>query len=131
MRTPCSATGAFYFVHKVTGEAQWELPEELAPPPKKNKPAGPPPRFTFDNEPPLVVPTQSGHQMEVSGSGEGSGGGGLVSGLMQQVHGSGTIFNLTVNERGTFEGATIYDVAPSSQQQIGARRPQGQPLDLV
>ena len=30
VRTPCSATGAFYFVHKVTGEAQWEVPEELA-----------------------------------------------------------------------------------------------------
>ena len=130
VRTPCSATGAFYFVHKVTGEAQWEVPEELAPPPKKNKPAGPPPRSAFDNQPPLVAPTQSGHQMEVSGSGGRSGGGGLVSGLMQQLHGSGTTFNLTVNERGAFEGATIYDVARSSQQQIGARQPQGQPLEF-
>ena len=77
-----------------------------------------------------MAPTQSDHQMEESGSGGGSDGGGLVSGLMQQLHGSGTTFNLTVNERGAFEGATIYNVTPSSQQQIGARRMQGQPLDF-
>ena len=41
-RTPCSESGAFYYVHS-DGRVQWEAPEEMQPKPKKPKPSGPPP----------------------------------------------------------------------------------------
>ena len=49
-RTPCSESGAFYYVHS-GGRVQWEVPEEVQPKPKKLKPSGPPPPTAFGGAP--------------------------------------------------------------------------------
>ena len=118
-RTPCSESGAFYYVHS-DGRVQWEVPEEMQPKPKKLKPSGPPPSTAFGGAPvPTPAAESAGHmQLAVAGSGHGGGGSGDAS--MEWLSGmqrSGATINLTVVQRGAYENAVIYQQQPGSQQQ--------------
>ena len=103
-RTPCSESGAFYYVH-FDGRVQWEVLEEMQPTPKKLKPSGPPTPAAFGGAP-VLTPTAASvgpMQLAVTGSSHGCGGSGDAS--MKWLSGmqrSGATINLAMVQRGAY-----------------------------
>ena len=113
-RTPCSETGAFYYVH-TDGRMQWEVPVDLERPTKTAKPSGPPPPSAFPGyQPPPAPANQPCGIGGTFGGGSGGGGGdGNAMDLMAQLQRNGATVNLTVVQRGAYENSVIYQSHPS------------------
>ena len=104
----------FYFQNKKTGATQWEDPAAS----KKKKPPGPPPGWCAP--PPMddtsllsaaMVPASRGLLDVGSSGGSNDNLSDQIAHLRSRV--GGTI-NLTVNQRGAYDGATIYQQQASS-----------------